>query len=83
MLKEICHGVPCWCEHVLIDMVEKKQLIILETVENVEEYTIAPDVTHIQCINYRTEHSSDEYRQCNDAFLPATTVIITVFLMQY
>ena len=53
--------------------------MILETVENVEEYTIAPDAKHIQCINYRTEHSSDEYQQCNDAFLPATTVIITYF----
>ena len=76
LLKERCHGVPYWCEQVLIDMVEKRQLMILETEEgsHIEESTIAPNANHIKRIQYRAEHPAAEFKQLNDIFLTATSV---------
>ncbi|CAC5390739.1 unnamed protein product [Mytilus coruscus] len=76
LLKERCHGVPYWCEQVLIDMVEKKQLMILETEEgsHIEESTIAPNANHIKRIQHRAEHPAAEFKQLNDIFITATSI---------
>ncbi|CAG2250808.1 unnamed protein product [Mytilus edulis] len=76
LLKERCHGVPYWCEQVLIDMVEKRQLMILETEEgsHIEESTIAPNANHIKRIQYRAEHPAAEFKQLNDIFLTVTSI---------
>lgn len=66
MLRERAQGVPCWCEQLLLDMTEKKQLIVTydDGSNAMRENTIAPNAAQLKKVF--SDHSLEEILDEND-----------------
>lgn len=66
MLRERTQGVPYWCEQLLIDMTEKKQLIVTydDGSSTMRENTIAPNAAQLKKVF--SDHSLEDVLDEND-----------------
>ena len=66
MLRERAQGVPYWCEQLLLDMTEKKQLIVTydDGSNAMRENTIAPNAAQLKKVF--SDHSLEEILDEND-----------------
>lgn len=66
MLRERTQGVPYWCEQLLIDMTEKKQLIVTydDGSSTMRENTIAPNAAQLKRVF--SDHSLEDVLDEND-----------------
>ncbi|OWF53352.1 adenylate cyclase type 10-like isoform X2 [Mizuhopecten yessoensis] len=76
MLREMTHGVPSWCEQLLVDMVEKKQLTILQDSGHFKhlESMVAPLSQYIRRLDTDDDTSTLDMRQCNEIFYDTTSI---------
>ena len=72
LLKERAQGVPYWCEQLLVDMAEKKQILVVSDTGSSSQYedTIAPVPNQIRRLSIdSTEEEEDiEIRRINPVF---------------
>ena len=64
MLRERAQGVPYWCEQLLLDMTEKKQLIVTYDDGSNAMSTIAPNAAQLKKVF--SDHSLEEILDEND-----------------
>ncbi|XP_060063755.1 adenylate cyclase type 10-like [Ylistrum balloti] len=77
MLREMTHGVPSWCEQLLVDMVEKKQLTILQYSGHFKHFEsmVAPPSQFIRRLDTDDDTSDLDLRQCNKIFCKSSSII--------
>lgn len=90
MLLERTQGVPYWCEQLLIDMTEKKQLIVTydDGSSTMRENTIAPNAAQLKKVfsdhsleDVLDENDNDqiEYNRVNSSFRVEDEEVICTF----
>lgn len=76
MLREMTHGVPSWCEQLLVDMVEKKQLTIQYESNQLKhvDSMVAPLSQYIRRLDTDDDLSDLDVRQCNKVFCNTSSI---------
>lgn len=93
MLLERTQGVPYWCEQLLIDMTEKKQLIVTydDGSSTMRENTIAPNAAQLKKVfsdhsleDVLDENDNDqiEYNRVNSSFRVEDEEVICTFAIR-
>lgn len=91
MLRERTQGVPYWCEQLLIDMTEKKQLIVFydDGSSTMRENTIAPNAAQLKKVfsdhsleDVLDENDNDqiEYNRVNSSFRVEDEEVLVIYI---
>lgn len=91
MLRERTQGVPYWCEQLLIDMTEKKQLIVTydDGSSTMRENTIAPNAAQLKKVfsdhsleDVLDENDNDqiEYNRVNSSFRVEDEEVLVIYI---